>query len=159
MQKLFLIFFTIISILNTSAQSVQKDYFEYNNNKIYYSLINSKENSNKFVIFLDEKENNFNNFQKKIKKCKIKCNIYYFNIPKNYYSESDLLAQEFIIDILSKKKLIDKDLIYISKKDYTKIYEETKKTKKNRYKGIYLNNIKDKILINNDNEVCEFINN
>ena len=155
----FILFFLLTNI---NGQNTKKNQFYIDSVSIEYTSFTKNSASNKFYIVVLDNKTLVLDFEKNIKnsiKRKHNVNsIYYTVIPKEFENQKESFVLECISEILSKKKLIDKEMNIISNADYFKLYEETRKKNKGKYKNSFLNKI-NKLTILKDNEnVCAFIN-
>ncbi|MCX6172309.1 MAG: hypothetical protein NT048_05655 [Flavobacterium sp.] len=161
MKKLIKILIILFFSFNSFGQII-KQQFEFESNKIEYSFISSKYSSNKFFIVITKNETELKNLIKIVNKCfktekKIR-NIYFFAIPNNLTNNKESIVLDFIYNILSKKKLIDKEMNVIADENYFKLYEETRFNNKGKYKNSFLNKIHKTTILNLNDNICSFLN-
>ena len=61
-------------------------------------------------------------------------------------------------DILSKRKLIDKEMNVIADGNYFNLYEETRTSNNGKYKNSFLNKIHKTTILNSSDNICSFLN-
>jgi len=154
MENIFKYLVFILFCVNTYGQKNNKDFFAFNKKEVYYSTYNFKNVSNKFNIIIIQNKNI--EFEKEIKlyikKKKNIGNIYFICIPEEFSEQKEELVLEFMSDILSKRKLIDKEMNVIADANYFNLYEENRSSNNSKYKNSFLNKINSmNILKTNDN--------
>ncbi len=159
--KFFFNFILFFSLTNINGQITKKNQFYIDNVRVEYTSFTKKSIDNKFYIVVLDNETQILDFEKNIKNCVKRKhdtdNIYYITIPKEYENQKENFVLEYITEILSKQKLIDKEMNVIASSDNFKLYEETRIKNKGKYKNSFLNIIK-KLIILKDNNICDFIN-
>lgn len=156
MLSYFIIFCVFTSV---NAQKTSDDFFYYKEKKLTYGTINFIGNSNTFNVMIFESFN-IDNVLDKIKSCNENSDnigsIYYIIIPIEYNAEKDELVLEFLSDIFSKKKLVNKEMNIIADGNYFSLYEE-KIAHTRRYKKGLLNKIEKLNIIKTKENMCDFI--
>jgi hypothetical protein len=151
----------ILFSLNIKGQTTKQN-FKFNNNKIEYSIIFSKNISNKFYVVITKNEPHFSDLEKRVTNCILKKkklgNIYILSIPNNLFNEKEKLVLDFTNDILSKKKLIDKQMNVVVDENYFTLYEETRIKNKGKYKTCFLNKIHKLTIFNTSDNICKTLN-
>lgn len=155
----FILFFLLTNI---NGQITKKNQFYIDSVSIDYTSLTKNSASNKFYIVVLDNKTAVLDFEKNIKNCirrKHNVNsIYYIEIPKEFENQKENFVLEYISDILSKKKLIDKEMNIISSANYYKLYEETRMKNKGKYKNSFLNKINKLTILKANGNVCAFIN-
>ncbi len=155
-------FILLLLLTNSNGQITKKNQFYIDTIRVEYNSFTKKATNNKFYIVVLDNKAQLLDFEKNIKNCiKSKPNasiIYYLAIPKEFEKQKESFVLEYISEILSKKKLIDKDMNIIANKDYFKLYEETRIKNKGKYKNSFLNKISNLILLKINDNLCSFIN-
>ena len=160
MKYIFKLLVFILFCMNTYGQKNNNDFFTYNKKEVYYSTYNFKNVSNKFNIIIIQNKNI--EFEKEIKLCikkkKKLGNIYYIFIPEEFSEQKEELVLEFMSDILSKRKLIDKEMNVFADGNYFNLYEETRTSNNGKYKNSFLNKIHKTTILNSSDNICGFLN-
>ncbi len=147
--------------LKMNGQTVVKEQFLYENVKIDYSFISGKSNNIKFNVIIEESDIKINTIGQKIKNCfknkKKLGDIFYIVIPHKFNNNKVTFVLELLSDILSKRKLIDKEMNIIAHYDYTKLYEEIRVKNKGKYKNCFLNKINNLSIVKNNDSICNYL--
>jgi hypothetical protein len=161
MKNLIKIFSLLFFSLNIQGQT-NKQQFEFDSSQIEYLFIPSKHISNKFYIVITKNENQFSDLEKRVSKCVAKKknigNIYILVIPNNLLSEKEKVVLDFMNDILSKKKLIDKQMNLIVDENYFALYEDIRIKNKGKYKTCFLNKIHKTTILKTTDNICKTLN-
>lgn len=78
-------------------------------------------------------------------------------IPAKFNKNKETFILEFLSDILSKRKLIDKKMNITAYYDYTKLYEETRGKNKRKYKNSFLNKINNLFIVKSNYSFCNYL--
>ena len=144
-----------------NGQTVVKEQFLYDSVKINYSFISSKLNNTKFNIIIEESDTTISTLEKNVKNCvknkKKVGSVFYVIIPDKFNKNKEAFILELLSDILSKRKLIDREMNIIAHNDYTKLYEETRGQNKGRYKNSFLNKIAKISIIKSNDSFCKYL--
>lgn len=144
------------------GQKISSDQFTFEKDVIKYSYVKSKKDSNKFYVVIVNEDIKVDDIEKTIKKCsknnKSFGNIYYVVVSKIYTENFQQLMLEFLTDVMSKRKLIDKEMNIISDRDFRNFYDETRIKNKSKYKNCFLNPINKFFKFEAIQQICDFIN-
>ena len=159
MRNILRCFIIFIVCAYANAQETNKDFFSYKEEKVLFNFINSKVNSNKFNVIIFESKSP-DEILKTIKTC-TKANkhigsIYYLVIPEEFTEEKDELVLEFLSDIFSKRKLVDKEMNIIADGNYFSHYQD-KIALTRRYKNGLLNKIEKLSIVGTEDSLCNFL--
>ena len=140
----------LISIISNLYGQTESDFsFKVKDNIYNYKLI-EKSNSESFdIIFINIKDNID---IEKIKKC-TKNTTYLFTFDNINDLDTDIIFIEFLSDLLSKRKLIDKKMNIYSNIPFYE-YLSYYLSKNRKYNGVYLNRINNFQLIE-DGYFCD----
>ena len=160
--KILIKFFSILFFsLNVEGQIV-KQQFEFEGNKFEYSFISSKHTSNKFYIVITKNDTKFTDLEKTINNCITKKknigNVYFFAIPSELSNKKENIVLDFMNDILSKRKLIDKEMNILVDENYFVLYEEERIKNKGKYKTCFLNKIHRTTILKSSDNICKSLN-
>lgn len=159
MRKLLFLIGFYFFCQNVVAQKILREDFEFKGTKYSYSLITAKSRSVYFNIVIVGNDIANNDVEKTIKICssKNKGSVYYLVIPEKEQNEKESLVLEFICDVLSKRKLIDKEMNVISDGNYVALYEKTKVSSRSKYKNCFLNKISNQAIISDFKNICKYL--
>ncbi|MFY0482835.1 hypothetical protein ACI6PS_09515 [Flavobacterium sp. PLA-1-15] len=159
MRNILRCFIIFIFCAYANAQQTNKDFFSYKEEKVLFNFINSKASSNNFNVVIFESKSP-DEILKRIKTCtkenKQIASIYYLVIPKEFTEEKDELVLEFLSDILSKRKLVDKEMNIIADGNYFSLYKD-KIALTRRYKNGLLNKIEKLSIVKTEDSLCNFL--
>ena len=161
MKNHFIKVLVFIFCVNMYSQKTTCEKISIENQEIDYLFISSKSNSNTFQIIIVDNEFEKDNLKKIVKRCSKKRenigSIYFVAIPKEFKNVEEKFILEFICSILSKKKLIDKEMNLITNKNYSSFYEETRIKNNGKYKNSFLNKVNKLSIIDSVENICDFI--
>ena len=147
--------------INMYSQKTNCEKILIENQEIDYLFISSKSNSDTFQIVIVDDEFEKDNLKKILKRCSKKKenvgSIYFVAIPKEFKNNEGKFTLEFISSILSKKKLIDKEMNIVTNKNYSSLYEETRIKNNGKYKNSFLNKVNKLSIIDSVENICDFI--
>ncbi len=158
--KLIIQILFLLLHFKSQSQIKKSEQFIFENEKIDYLFYSKKINSNDFYILIfnesDEKEKIILEIQKCITVNKKLNKLYLLIIPEKFYYKKEKFILEFLSDVLSKRKLIDKNMILITENDFEDYYNDFK-IKNKRYNKCFLNKIKKYTLIKEKSTICNLL--
>lgn len=159
MKDILMCFVFFIVSAHANAQVTNNDFFFYKGKRVDFSFVNTKANSNKFNVVIFESASNAE-IEKRIKACtkgkKYIGGIHYLVIPKEFSAEKEELVLEFLSAILSKRKLVDKEMNIVADGNYLTLYKE-KIAQTRKYNGGVLNKIEKLSLVRKGDNWCDIL--
>lgn len=151
----------LIFCTNIYCQKSNCEKITIENQEVDYLFISSKSNSNTFQIIITDNEFKNDNLKKILKRCSKKKEnvgiIYFVVIPQEFKDIEEKFTLEFISSVLSKRKLIDKEMNVVVNKDYLKFYEETRIKNKGKYKNSFLNKVSKLTILESGENICNYL--
>jgi hypothetical protein len=152
---------TLILTFNLYSQKVNKDTFSFIGEKIEYTIKLAKKNNENFnIIIINDSVSSEKLKLRIIDYINEKCNInetYFIVIPSKFLIKKEDFVLNYICEILSKRKLIDRKMNIISDENYFNFYNQIKEKNKSKYNNCYLNKIQKLVLINENSTIKKII--